>query len=88
MRRNLTTLPGLAPGANLTTMTMTYTITGLTEQVTASGKKQLGYVTEQKHEDGSPVEVYPFYQNIVQPGFVGRTLIIEYSDGRTIERVV
>jgi len=69
-------------------MTITYTIAAVTEQVTALGKKQLGYVTEQKHEDGSPVTVFPFYQNIVQPGFIGRTLIVEYANGQTIERVV
>lgn len=68
-------------------MTMTYTITGVTEAVTPTGKK-LGFVTSQTYEDGSPVEVYPFYQNIVQPDKVGMTLIVESGNGQTIERVV
>ena len=68
-------------------MTVTYTITGVTEAVTPTGKK-LGFVTSQTYEDGSPVEVFPFYQNIVQPDKVGMTLIVESGNGQTIERVV
>jgi hypothetical protein len=69
-------------------MTMTCTIEAITDQVTPEGKKQLGFVTDRRKQDGTPIVIFPLFQNIVQPDKVGMTFIAECHNGKTIERVV
>lgn len=58
-----------------------------TEKLTFNGK-ELGFVLDEKNEDGTQMEYYPFFQSIVTPDAIGKHLVVVTENGSKTEEII